>query len=269
MLRMLWPVVFFLPLGILAGNFCSIKIVDPLYHSMLWLHARLPTLLVIMAIISIVVAVLRFHRLQTGLGVLSSFSVTPPEAVNRVFQWEAAKLRVQANIQYIDVPRRFCFTTFNGPTIVLSRGFLEGLSFDDLTFVARHELLHVVRKDPWRSLAWHLLFAGLVLPGFEAIEQLLYLRREHQVDVKVSLEKQEQYSDLLRRCSPRRDQAYGSICTSGVGPSVRVREMDHASTEYIWEQALPAMVAAGLLLLVVFSHEFFTASLPYLQTHHC
>jgi len=269
LLRMLWPLVFFLPLGVFAGKFCWINIVDPAYHSMLWIHERLPLLLVTMAFISIVAATIRFNRLQTSLSILSSFDAPLPETVNQTFQSEAAKLSAQADVQYMDVSRRFCFTTFNGPTIILSRGFVESLSLEELTLVARHELLHVARKDPWRSLAWHLFFAGLILPGFDAIEQLLYLQRERQVDRKVSAADEKQYSELLRRCSPRRDQAYGSICTSGIGPSVRAREMDHTSREYIWERALPAMVATGLLVLVVVSHAFFTASLPYLQTHHC
>lgn len=269
--RMVWPLIFFLPLGLLSGKLCSISVVDPAYHSLVWLHEKLPLIVLILTSISVSIAVYRFIRLQSSLSFLLSLSIEPPPDLQRIFLADQQLKRTDIQLKYIDIQHRFCFTIFNGPSIVVSRGFVQGLSAQDLHLIAMHEISHVKRRDPWRAIAWHLFFAGLILPGFEALETVLHLRRERVVDAGVVAETHDaaRYSQLLERCSVRRDRAYGSICTSGVTINERVQGMASTSPEYLWDRAFPAMVSASLLLLVFLSHEFFMKSLPYLQTHHC
>ncbi len=268
---MIWPLIFFLPLGFLSGKLCWISVVDPAYHGLVWLHERLPLILLILAFISLSTAAYRFIRLQESLRLLLSLSVTPPLALERIFLANQPPQDRKAKLKYIDIEHRFCFTIFNGPSVVVSRGFVHDLSTQDLHLVAMHEFSHVKRRDPWRAIAWHLFFAALILPGFEAVETVLHLRRERMVDAGVVAQIRDaaRYNQLLERCSVRRDRAYGSICTSGVAINERVRDMASSSPEYLWERAFPAGVSTALLLLVFLSHAFFMKSLPYLQTHHC
>ncbi len=269
--RMLWPLIFFLPLGILSGKLCWISVVDPAYHGLIWLHERLPIIVLVLAAISVCIAAYRFMRLQDSLRLLLSLSVAPPVALERIFLANQHSKDHTVQLKYIDIGNRFCFTIFDGPSIVVSRGFVENLSAQDLHLVAMHEISHVKRRDPWRAIGWHLFFAGLILPGFEAVETVLHLRRERVVDAGVVSETHDEnrYNELLERCSVRRDRAYGSICTGGVAMNEPVGEMASSSPEYLWDRAFPAMVSAALLLLVFLSHDFFIKSLPYLQTHHC
>ena len=269
--RALWPLIFLVPLGLFAGRLCWINIIDPAYHSLIWLHERLLLLLATFAVLSVSFAAYRFVRVQDNLRLLLSFRSETPKDIARIFSEAAEVQRVSARLDFIDVPTRFCFTIFSGPSIIISRGFAEGLSAEQLAMVAQHEVLHVQRRDPWRSIAWHLFFAGLVLPGFEAPEMLLHLRREHAVDTAVvnQTHNAPAYQELLRHCSKRRDRAYGAICTTGVGLHSQARDMDQAAPTYLWERAFPAMVSVTTLALVLFSHSIFMKTLPYLQAHHC
>ncbi len=268
---MLWPLVFLLPLGMLAGQMCSVHVVDPLYHSLLWLHERLVPILVVLAIISIAGAAYRFVRVQESIRLLLSLAVEPPDELNDIFGSEMRAHHSDAELLYIDVNSKFCFTIFHGPSIIVSHGFVEGLSREELSMVAKHEVLHVLRRDPWRSIAWHLFFAGLVLPGFDPLETFLHLRREHVVDGTVVRESAspEAYKQLLLRCSRRRDRAHGAICTSGIAINAQSRDLEQMSLVYLLERSFPALVSVTTIGLVLFSHELFMTSLPYLQAHHC
>lgn len=268
--RALWPLIFLLPLGILAGRFCWLNIVDPVYHSLVWLHEHLISILLAFAVLSIAMATYRFIQVQDRLRLLRSFRSDPPADLKVVFNEEASAKQIDVRLEYIDVPTRFCFTIFSGPTIVISRGFAEDLSPYQLELVARHEVLHVQRRDPWRSMGWHLFFAGLVLPGFDAPETILHLRRERAVDLAIVKQTQDAqgYQDLLKHCSRRRDGAYGAICTSSIGVHRGARDLDQAPG-YLWEHSFPAMVSIATLGLVFFSHSLFMSSLPYLKQHHC
>ncbi len=268
---MLWPLVFLIPLGMVAGQMCSVHVVDPLYHSLLWLHERLVPILVVLAIISIAGAAYRFVQVQQSIRLLLWLSVDPPNELNAIFESEMLAHHSDAELLYIDSTNRFCFTIFHGPSIVVSRGFVEGLSREELSMVAKHEVLHVLRKDPWRSIAWHLFFAGLVLPGFDPLETFLHLRREHLVDGTVVREtaSAEAYEHLLLRCSRRRDRSYGAICSSDIAINTQSRDLEQMSMPHLFERSFPALVSVATIGLVLFSHELFMTSLPYLQAHHC
>jgi len=269
--RASWPLIFLLPLGIVAGQLCWINIVDPTYHGLLWLHERLISVLIILAIVSVSVATYRFFRVQDSLRLLLSLRAEPPADLERIFSTEADAQRVNAQLQYIDIPHRFCFTIFSGPSIIVSRGFIEQLDPRDLAMVAKHEVLHVRRRDPWRSIAWHLFFAGLVLPGFEPLETILHLRRERAVDTSVVQRSDDAqgYHNLLKRCSTRRDHSHGAICTNRIGADNQARYLDQVPQGYLWKRSAPALISLATLALVFVSHSFFLTNLQYLQTHHC
>ncbi|MDQ6932885.1 MAG: hypothetical protein M3160_06885 [Candidatus Eremiobacteraeota bacterium] len=268
--RALWPLVFLLPLGIIAGHFCYINLVDPAYHGLLWLHERLVAIIFILATISIVVAAYRFVRLQDGLRLLLSFRSATPHHLERIFLEEARMQNVRTRIEFIDVPARFCFTIFYGPSIIISRGFVDQLQPEQLVMVAKHEILHVQRRDPWRSIAWHIFFAALMLPGFEALDTVLHLRRERAVDGRVvqQIGDARGYQQLLEHSSRRRDKAHGAICSLAVGAHGQGRDLDQ-SPAYLWQRSFPALVSVVTIGLVVLSHSFFLTDLPYLQQHHC
>jgi len=260
-----------LPLGIFAGKLCWISIVDPVYHGLVWLHERLIPIVAVFAVVSVGFAVFRFIRVQDSLRLLFSLRAEPPAELERVFRAEAKAQRVDVQLRYIDTPHRFCFTIFSGPSIVISRGFAEQLGVADLEMVANHEVRHVHRRDPWRSIAWHLFFSSLLLPGFEPLEDVLHMRRERAVDADVvrKNDRAQSYYDLLARCSTRVDQRFGAICTTGVGAISRVRGRQQVQSRHLWKRSLPALASVVTLALVFFSHSVFMTNLEYLRAHHC
>ncbi|MDQ2680103.1 MAG: hypothetical protein M3Y21_03650 [Candidatus Eremiobacteraeota bacterium] len=226
-------------------------------------------MLILLAFVSVFAAIYRFVRVQASLRTLYQLGSPPPQRIVKVFAAAQRGEALKLLLLYVDVKSRFCFTTFDGPRVVISRGFEDGLSDDALRLVAEHEIAHIRSRDPWRSLGWHLTFAAFILPGFSALEQLLYQLREVRVDNIVASADRQTYAELLAQCSTRSDRQFGTICTASLadGPGLRVRS--NASPEYLRNRTLPAFASIGVLVLVLLSHEVFSASLPYLQTHHC
>ncbi|MBC5810884.1 MAG: hypothetical protein GIW95_08560 [Candidatus Eremiobacteraeota bacterium] len=224
-----------------------------------------------LAAVSVSAATYRFMRLQKSIDVLLFFEKLPPAELAAIVLAEARERGVDIRLRYIDTAHRFCFATVFGPSVFISAGFVERLDSQELSVVAMHEAIHISRRDPWRSIAWHLLFAGLVLPGFGAIETALHLRRERIVDSLVIEQTRDRgcYLELLRRCSRRRDSAHGAICTSNAGMSGRAQILDQDAPVHLWKRSLPALVSIATLLLVFASHSVFMTNLPYLESHHC
>ena len=52
-LRILWPVVFLIPLGFWAGRYCALSITDPVYHAILWAHERIWMIWAALALLSV------------------------------------------------------------------------------------------------------------------------------------------------------------------------------------------------------------------------
>ena len=255
--RALWLIIFFVPLGVLADRFCYMNIVDPLYHGLMWLHERLPLLFAALAITSAGAAALRYTRIQARLRALELLRSTPPKALREAF--EAPSIAAGAiELIYIDVARVFCFTVF-GRRVVLSRGFAELLDVDELQLVAQHEALHISRRDPLRALLWHLVFAALIVPGFERLEDLLYARRERSVDMRVRRKRPSEYGHLL-------DRLHITVCGS---PAAAFRSGVASRQVETGLLLASSMAPVMLLILLVLSHAVFVQNLPYLQAHHC
>ncbi len=269
LLRAGWPLLFLIPLGALAGRFCWLDFADPVYHGLVWLHERFVLVILLLAAASIAAAFYRFVRLQTTLRTLIELGSEPPDRLLRIFAIEDSLFDTKLMVLYIEAANPFCFTSFSGPRVFISRGFETRLTDRELSLVARHELFHAMRRDPWRSLAWHLFFAALILPGFDAVEQALYQARERKIDAIVAKGDAATYETLLANCSPRRDKQFGTICTAAVGGGAMLRGQRNASADYLWLQAGPATVSGAVLVLLLFSHELFSSHLPYLLAHHC
>lgn len=252
--------IFFVPLGVFADRFCFVDFIDPTYHALLWLHVRLPLILVSLSLVSAAFAALRFTRIQGQLRALVALRSSPPAHVEDAFFSAAAYAGSHPlKLVYIAVPIPFCFTVFGG-RIVVSRGLLDLLEPVELALIARHESLHVKARDPLKALLWHLVFAALIVPGFEPLEEVLYQRREREVDRRVNRAAPATYDRLLRRFR-------GAMCRATPGASFRSIHPIAAGT--VARALLPVSVPAMLLLLLAASHIAFIDNLAYLQLHHC
>lgn len=257
--------MFLLPLGVFAGRFCWFDLTDPIYHGWMWLHERLGLVLIVLAVVTITAALFRFAAIQKSLSALIALGRTPPPRVRQAF---AEQNGSTPRIVYVPANQAFCFTIFDGPTVVMSSAFEQQVDDQELALVAEHESLHVRRRDPWRALAWHLSFAALILPGFEGVEQALHVARERTVDRQIEGRvPSDRYRDLLLRLSRRKDRAT-TLCSNAITRSRGPALGDEPSNLWI-ARALPAALSLALLTLVVLSHAVFMENLPYLQMHHC
>lgn len=258
--RLLWVFVFLLPLGFFADRLCFINVVDPSYHALLWMHERLGYVFAGFALISCGAALLRFARIQGQIRSLTTLRDATPQPVEGAFRAAAAAVGLRRlDVVYVRVPMVFCFSVFGG-RVILSRGFIESIDSNELPLVALHEAVHVRYADPNKALLWHLLFAALIVPGFEGLEDALYQRRERGVDRFVSVIDELGYGALLERFNT-------SLCLGT--PAAAFRSAAPASAKMSLKPLLSAGVPASLLALLLLSHELMLRNLPYLQTHHC
>lgn len=258
--RVLWIVLFLLPLGIFADRLCYIDLVDPTYHGLLWMHERLGLVFAALALVSAGAALGRFIRIQGQLRGLETLRSAVPPSLADAFVQARRRTGVRTfDLVYIDVPLVFCFAVFGGRVIV-SRGFVELIDREDLPFVAVHELMHLRSADPVKALLWHLFFAALIFPGFGAIEEALYQRRERRVDKLVRGTGSSRYDTLLERLG---------VSSCAGTPLSAFRSLEMRSPATAMQPMLCAAVPLGLLALLLISHLLFMQNLPYLQTHHC
>ncbi len=256
--RVLWLLIFLIPLGVLADRFCYFDFVDPFYHGLMYLHEELPIVFLVLAAMAAGAAIVRYVRTQGQLHALEALRSTPPAELQKAFA-SAAAGRDEIDIVYVDVATAFCFTVFGG-RVVISRGFVDLLDGNELRLVAEHETLHIRRGDPLRALLWHLLFAALIVPGFERLEDALYAGREREVDRFARHVDPPVYDGLVRRVGR-------AICGGTPGAAFRsLTPQDRASTV---RMLAPAMIPIALLALLMVSHVLFVENLPYLTSHHC
>ena len=261
LIRILWAIIFILPLGFFADRLCYVDLADPAYHSLLWLHERLPVIFAALAIISVGAALLRFMRIQGQIRSLELLSSPTPDAVSDAFEAAAARVGCpQLTFIYIDVSAVFCFAIVSG-RVVISRGFVEQLhGEEELQLVAAHEMLHVRRADPLKALLWHLFFAAWIVPGFEPLEEAFYAGRERRTDrISRALEPQ-RYDALLTR--------FGAQMCNGT-PGAAFRLVSTQRGAHVLRGLAPLLIPASLLSLLIASHVMFVQNLQYLQTHHC
>jgi len=261
LVRIIWAILFILPLGFFADRLCYIDLVDPMYHSLLWMHERLPAIFAVFAAISAGAALLRFVRIQGQIRALESLRSRTPDAILDAFDYAATRAgHTRLNIVYIDVSSIFCFAIFSG-RVVISRGFVEQLrGEEELRLIAAHETLHVHRADPLKALLWHLFFAAWIVPGFEPLEEAFYARRERIADGLSRALDPLRYDALLAR--------FGARVCSGT-PGAGFRSISRQGGALILWGLIPSIIPVSLLVLLVASHVMFVQNLPYLQSHHC
>jgi Zn-dependent protease with chaperone function len=256
--RWLWPLVFLFPLPWIADRYCWFPLTDPIYHTILALHERLPLLVGLATIAAIVSVSARITAAHARISEVLAFAVPTPEAIVGIFAEEAWRLRLSMPLlAYLAVDQRLCFALAGRqPRVVLSRGFLSGLSSEDIRLVARHELLHIRFHDPLRRLAWRVVFAALLFPAFDELERWLTARREQRVNLLAGGEDPDRYASLLVRCAHRES----GLCSDDDRPARRKNTSGLV--------AAPLLV--GSLLFGLFaSHAAFMKELGYLTRHHC
>lgn len=248
-----------IPLGFFADRLCFIDIVDPAYHALLWAHERLPLLFGIIGIISAGAALTRFVRIQQQISALEELRSAPPPEIAKTFVHASKSARLSSlDLIYIDVPTPFCFAVF-GDRVMVSRGFLDLLSSDEVVLVALHEAAHIRSRDALKALLWHLFFAALIAPGFEPLEMALYQRREHNVDMNSRVADPAAYDALLARFN-------NSMCRGTPAAAFRIESLHRNNA---WKSLIPATVPVTLLILLAVSQVVFVENLAYLQSHHC
>lgn len=265
--RVLWPVVFLVPLGFWAGRYCALSITDPIYHALLWAHQRIWMIWAALALLSVGSAAARLFGAEQQVSALLDFASEPPSDVLSIFNEIRSWLDMSAGLVVLDLPARIAFPHWRRNAAVVSTGMLQGLTPSEVRLVMLHELEHLQRRDQWHALVWHGFFALLILPGFSAVEQLLNRRRERSVDDMCRSASPTTYEHLLERNAIRRDKLYGSICTSKAG--VLGLSGLNAAPQYLADRTLPAALSVLILALVLLSQMLFISALPFLLTHHC
>ena len=258
--RWLWLglVVFLFPLTLVAGRFCSFGVTDFAYHSLVALHGIEPQIVIAAVVISIVAVLVRLDLIRNRLGVLRSIASAPPAALTEAFEREAACLAVaEPRLIYVTASVPVCFAALDRRTtsVFVSRGFIEGLTADDLRLVAHHELVHIREHDAFWNLVWHVAFSALVFPTFDGIERRLRLRRELRANAKAAMLAPERYEELLVRQA--RDGR--SLCAEAVSETRAPQQL----------AAVAPLAVVSFFVALVISHAGFMHDLPYLAAHHC
>ena len=259
-IRALWPVIFLVPLSWWADRGCEFAGVDPLYHATLWIHERLGWFVGALAVLSatvvltkIVVARLRFTRLQ-------DVADATPARVQDAVERSSAELEVGVpSVLYVDLAAPIATTVF-GRTIILSRGFIERLDDGELELVVRHELAHVRRRDATAGVLWHLAFAAFLIPGFEPLERRLHAQRERSANIVAAAGKEERYLTLVARIFRGADVCAGAR----LGLEAAARRPEDR-----WLVWIAPLAVACLAIALPLSHAAFRHDLPYLLSHHC
>jgi Zn-dependent protease with chaperone function len=257
--RWAWPLLFFLPLTMVANRGCEFPGVDGAYHSALWLHENLPTLFLIAGLLSVGAVIVQVARVRARAATLFSLESPMPSTVASAFKTEAVRLNMRIpRVAYLDVNHPLCFALVGvRPAIVLSRGFIQDLDDREIGLIVRHELLHVRHGDPTQGFAWHIAFAALLLPAFAGLERWLASRRELRTNLKAAAADPAIYAELLRsRARNQRD-----ICVEAFAAAERPRSLATALAQ--------PLVVLAVLVALVYSHEWFLQHLEFLTSHHC
>jgi len=258
--RALWPVLFLVPLTWWADRGCAIAGIDPLYHATVWLHERLGWVLAVLAAVSAVVVATKIAVARRRFVALRALAEPLPARLTYAVARVSSDLRMRApNMLYLDVMTPIASAVL-GRIVLLSRGFVDALDDDDLELVIRHELAHVRRSDALAGATWHLVFAALLVPGFEPLERYLHRRRERAANVAAASGREERYLTLIGAL------AGGANLCAGARLGLEAAAPTPADRWTMWYAQL-----AVLLLAIAFplSHAAFRHDLNYLLTHHC
>lgn len=263
-LRAAWPLLFIAPLWLVLDRLCWSQPTHALLHATMTLHAWLPQIIVVAAVVSLAVIARKLERVSGNLRTLCALASPMPQALRRALAIEAASFGLaEPRTVYLDVETPICYTVVPGPSILVSRGFIEELGDDDLGHVVRHELVHVARRDPLRGLLWHLFFSALLVPGFGGLERWFYDRRERRTNEIAGMMDRERYAALATRVRGAESaferslgHAYAGAfapCATPRAPGVFVRPV----------------IALTSFVALLGSHAVFLDALPFLERHHC
>ena len=254
-----WPIIFFVPLTLVAKRGCEFPGVDAAYHATMWLHESLPLLFFLAGIISVGAVTIRVAGARDKAATLFSLATTMPPMIAFAFEAESSRLgMVPPRVAYLDVATPLCFALVGlRPAVVLSRGFVQDLDETETRMVIRHELLHVKHRDPALGFGWHVAFAALLLPAFWGLEHWLASQRELRTNLEAAEDEPTRYAALLRsRARNQRD-----ICVEAFGRGDRPKSLVAALAQ-------PVIVVIVLIALA-YSHTWFLGRLAYLANHHC
>jgi len=259
-----WPLLFIAPLWAVLDRLCWSAPTHFLLHAMMALHERLPWIVAAAAAVSLATIGWKLARVSANLRTLRALAAPLPHALHAAVVFEAAGLTMrEPPIVYLDVAAPICYTVVPGPSILISRGFVEQLKDDELGHVVRHELIHVRRRDPQRGLLWHLLFSALLVPGFGGLESRLYDRRERRTNELAGTLDRDRYASLalrVRRTENMFERSLGRAYAGAFVPHRRERGV------FVFVRPALAMALLGALLV---SHDIFMNALPFLERHHC
>ena len=258
--RALWPIIFLVPLSWWADRGCSIVGVDPLYHSVIWIHERLGWFIALLAVISAMVVATKIIVARVRLRRLLALCETPPPRVVEAFNRASLELGIRLpTVAYVNLPTPLATTVF-GPIVLISRGFIDGLSSRDLRLVARHEIAHAGHHHARSGVLWHLAFAALLIPGFESLERRFHADREQQANLLAAHGDEKAYLELMR------DMALGATLCSDAGLGLESAARRPEDAWLMW--VTPAIVIV-LAVALPLSHLAFRHDLAFLTSHHC
>src|SRR5665213_3519318 len=126
--------------------------------------------------------------------------------------------------------------------------------------VVRHEFAHVRRGDAAAGVLWHLVFAALLIPGFEALERRFHARRERLANLTAAEGKEQSYLSLMSRIAPGADLCVGAR----LGLEAAARRPEDR-----WLVWVAPVAVVCLAIALPLSHLEFRHDLPYLLSHHC
>jgi len=259
-----WPLLFIAPLWLILDSLCWSQQTHFLLHATMALHQRLPAIIGIAAILSALVIGWKIVRVNANLRTLRTLSGPMPASLRGAVESQARSLgMLEPPVLFLDVATPICYTVVPGPSILVSRGFIEQLEDDDLEHVVRHELVHVRRRDPERGLLWHVLFSALLVPGFAELERWLYDRRERRTNELAGTIDRDRYAALAARVR-RAEDTFARSLGRGYAGALAPRRCERKTLIFL-RPALALTVFGAL----VGSHAVFMSALPFLERHHC
>jgi Zn-dependent protease with chaperone function len=253
-------VLFLVPLAWWADRGCAYVGVDPLYHATIWMHERLGVFVIVLAAMSVLSVLIKIVLARRRLAQLLRLAEPLPPRIRHAFETAAAEMNVPLpRLAYLDVLEHVA-TTVIGPVVLLSRGLADRLDDNELELVARHELVHVDRRDAGAGVLWHLAFVALLLPGFEPLERRLHATRERRANMLAADGREDAYLAVLTRL------ARGAALCEGGDIGLGARAQRRGDRWLVW--IAPALIVT-LAVALPLSHAEFMHDLPFLLKHHC
>jgi Zn-dependent protease with chaperone function len=222
-------------------------------------HERLGWFVAALAAVSATLVGAKIAIARSRLRRLLHVSQPLPTSLQDAFAKASASLGIPIpTVAYLNLGTPIASTIF-GPMVLLSRGFIELLSQEELELVARHELIHAGRRDDRAGIWWHLAFMALLIPGFAGLENRLQGHREHRTNVLAAAGRESVYLSLMSRLT-----GTGHLCIDATLGLEAEKPTGRSLTDWL----APAVVILLAVALIV-SHSSFEHNLPYLETHHC